>query len=84
MKNTGNILGAFFIGAGIGAIIGILLAPDKGSATREKLVKGAKDLAGNFKNKIAEFGESPLDLEHRNRQEFYNQAFTEEGTYPGS
>ena len=36
-SNTGNIIIALLAGAVIGAGIGILLAPDKGSVTRQKL-----------------------------------------------
>lgn len=36
-KNSNNALIAFLAGAAVGAILGILYAPDKGSNTREKL-----------------------------------------------
>ena len=36
-NNTGNTLLALLAGAAIGAIAGILMAPDKGSKTREKI-----------------------------------------------
>lgn len=39
-NNTGNILIALLAGAVVGAGIGILLAPDKGSVTRQKLKDG--------------------------------------------
>lgn len=41
---------AFASGAIAGAIAGILLAPDKGETTREKLVERAKDFEANFKD----------------------------------
>lgn len=41
-SNTGQTLIALLTGAAIGAGIGILYAPDKGSNTREKLNKEAK------------------------------------------
>ncbi|MBA2611244.1 MAG: YtxH domain-containing protein [Bacteroidetes bacterium] len=53
MKNSGNILGALLIGVAAGAVIGILVAPDKGSETRKKLLNGANDLGDNLKDKIA-------------------------------
>ena len=42
---------SFIAGAAIGAIAGILLAPDKGSVTREKLKNKAKDLSDNLTEK---------------------------------
>jgi len=41
-NNTGQTLLALLTGAAIGAGIGILYAPDKGSKTRENISKGAK------------------------------------------
>jgi gas vesicle protein len=47
-SNTGNIIVALLAGAVVGAGIGILLAPDKGSATRQKL----KDNLGRGKDNL--------------------------------
>ena len=54
MKNSGNIIGALLLGAAVGAVIGILVAPDKGSETRKKLLNGAGDLADNLKSKFTD------------------------------
>ena len=50
-----KIIAAVLLGAAAGAIAGILLAPDKGSATREKIKEAGKDLKNNFKDKFNEF-----------------------------
>ena len=43
MANTKTLLG-FLAGAAVGALAGILLAPDKGSETRKKISKKTGDL----------------------------------------
>jgi len=52
MKGSSKfVLFSFIAGAAMGAIAGILLAPDKGSVTREKLKNKAKDLSDEFADK---------------------------------
>lgn len=52
MKSTGKILTAIVAGAALGAIVGILLAPDKGSETRKKINEEGKKLAEDVKDKF--------------------------------
>jgi gas vesicle protein len=40
-------------GAAIGGVLGILFAPDKGSATREKISDKAKDVSDNIKEYVS-------------------------------
>lgn len=53
MSNTkGNTMLAILTGAAIGAGIGILFAPDKGSNTRIKIREGLDDATNGIKNKL--------------------------------
>ncbi len=54
MSSSKTLLG-ILAGAAIGAVAGILLAPDKGSETRKKLSSKTGDLADNVKNSFGEF-----------------------------
>lgn len=57
MSKKGNTLLAFLAGASIGALLGVLYAPDKGSNTREKLsfrLDKYKKMLEDFINGIAE------------------------------
>ena len=60
-SNTGNIIVALLAGAVIGAGIGILLAPDKGSVTRQKL----KDNLGKGKDNLMDKYHELAQLLHR-------------------
>jgi gas vesicle protein len=54
MKNTTKILVAAGAGVAIGAMLGVLFAPDKGSETRNKIAKRGKKLRDEFGRKIKE------------------------------
>lgn len=56
-NNTGNTLIALVTGAIVGAGIGILFAPDKGSKTRGKIKDGYKDAEKDLKKKFDSLSE---------------------------
>jgi gas vesicle protein len=58
-NDTGKIIGAVLLGAAIGAALGILFAPDKGSETRKKLMKGVQDLADEVEEALKKTEENP-------------------------
>ncbi|MEO6314998.1 MAG: YtxH domain-containing protein [Chitinophagaceae bacterium] len=54
MANTKTLLG-FLAGAAVGALAGILLAPEKGSDTRKKISKKTGDLGDSLKGSFSDF-----------------------------
>jgi gas vesicle protein len=54
MANTKTLLG-FLAGAAVGALAGILLAPEKGSETRKKISKKTGDLGDSLKGSFNDF-----------------------------
>ena len=54
-NKTGNAAFAILIGAALGAVVGILFAPDKGSNTRRKIAEKETDLKDNLKGNFNDF-----------------------------
>lgn len=68
-KKSGSLL-AFLSGAAIGAVIGILYAPDKGTNTREKLsykLDKYKVLLEQFLDDLVQGKETPLTTEAKSQ-----------------
>jgi gas vesicle protein len=63
-KSVSNFLVGFLAGAAVGAIAGILLAPEKGSKTRQNLGKKIKDLSDEYGLGIGDMlDEMGMDME---------------------
>lgn len=54
-NSTGELIGVLLIGAVIGGVFGILLAPYKGSKTRQKIIKRSTKFMDIGKEKFDEF-----------------------------
>lgn len=52
--DTGKSFMAFIAGAAVGAVAALLMAPESGAKTREKIRSGAAEAAGAAKAKIIE------------------------------
>jgi gas vesicle protein len=57
-NNNGKVLLGVLAGVAVGATLGILFAPDKGSNTRKKISKKGEDYAEGLEDKFNEFIES--------------------------
>lgn len=69
-----KLLAGFIAGAAAGVLIGILLAPDKGSHTRDKMAKRMNDRFRKIKRSLASLGdeenhadETSYEWEHAER-----------------
>jgi gas vesicle protein len=55
IMNTGKVLLGVLAGVATGVALGVLLAPEKGSDTREKLSSRGKEYADSVKDKFDKF-----------------------------
>jgi gas vesicle protein len=72
MSKKGNTLITFLAGAAVGAILGILYAPDKGTVTREKLsfqLDKYKKLLEDYLNDLVSGKDTPLTSEAKSQGE---------------
>jgi gas vesicle protein len=59
--SKGKLITSVLAGAAAGAILGILLAPDKGSETRKKIAKKSNDFTGSVKDGLGKIGDTIAD-----------------------
>jgi gas vesicle protein len=59
--NSSKVLLGILGGVAVGAIAGILLAPDKGSKTRKKIMEKSKGFADDMKEKFEDLYENVTD-----------------------
>jgi gas vesicle protein len=52
--NNSKVLLGILAGVAIGGALGILLAPDKGTETRRKIIEKGNDLTGSIKDKFGD------------------------------
>jgi len=65
MSDNGKVLSALLLGAAAGAVLGLLMAPDKGSNTRKRIQDGAAELIDELTEKIKEGKEAINDLKEK-------------------
>lgn len=53
--NTGKVVVGILAGVAVGALLGVLFAPDKGSETRKKISRKSKDFVDDVKQKYDDF-----------------------------
>lgn len=71
MRNSKLLIG-FLAGAAVGGILGILLAPDKGTETRRKILEKGSEMADAVKDKFNDVVDGVRDNLSRKQQETKN------------
>lgn len=74
-NNSGNSFFAFLSGAAVGALVGILYAPDKGSNTRDRLAYKLEQYKDQLQDLIDELieGKEEVSSEAREKYKQVNQ-----------
>jgi gas vesicle protein len=53
--STGRVLLGIIVGAAVGAVLGVLFAPAKGSVTRKRIARRGTDYAEDVREKLNEY-----------------------------
>jgi gas vesicle protein len=53
--SSGKIITSLLAGVAIGAVLGVLFAPEEGSKTRKKILRQKEDFKDSLKDKINDF-----------------------------
>ena len=77
MKADSKIVLGLLAGAAIGAIAGILFAPDKGSETRKKISKNTSEMGDQLKHTFNDFVDTVKDKYRNAKNEVEDE--TEKG-----
>lgn len=72
--STGKVVLGTMAGVAVGAILGILFAPEKGSITRQKIRETGNDYADQLKSKYKEFGDSLSETFQNAKEDFADVA----------
>lgn len=54
MSDNGKIVGAVLLGAAVGAVLGLLFAPSKGSDLRKRIAEKTGDILDKFTDNVSE------------------------------
>jgi gas vesicle protein len=77
---TGKLLLGVLAGVAAGALLGILFAPEKGSATRKKITEKGEDYADSLKDKFNKFVDSIVEKYESVKEDLVDSG--EEGKKP--
>ena len=70
MSKTGNTLVAILAGAAVGAVAGILMAPEKGEETRKRIGKGFKTSTDELNKKFDDLKSQVKSALNNNKRNF--------------